>query len=344
MAKICVLEDEQAYEAELSQCVGVTAYHHWFFLSALADALHCDFKAFAVDSGAERLGVVPLFFQRRGPISTVNYIPFGYIGPAVRGEALRAGRLGELLRGIRPVLWRHRTVAAQWWLSPGLKLDPAALTTQGFSVITWDNYVIPGTKSVDDFLKSLPTSRRQSINRTLRRAQDHGMAVRQATADEIVQWLPGQIDAISERQGASPVYPSGLVRSMAGRLASHPRLLWRAVEDADGAVQGIVGSIIGDDRLWGWLIAGPPVDGVSVQTLCYWDSITWALDRGLAVDLGGAPTDGIEKFKVSLRPETETMILAYQYHPHAAYKLAAALRHRGPVQAGLDRLRLLLEG
>src|ERR1700722_12977639 len=114
MAKICVLEDEQAYEAELSQCVGVTGYHHWFFLSALAEAINCDFQAIAVDSGAERLGVIPLFFQRRGPVSTANYIPFGYIGPAIRGEALRAGRMDELLRGIRPVLRRHRTVAARW--------------------------------------------------------------------------------------------------------------------------------------------------------------------------------------------------------------------------------------
>jgi hypothetical protein len=344
MAKICALEDEQAYEAELSQCVGVTGYHHWFFLSALANALNCDFQAFAVDSGAERRGVIPLFFQRRGPVSTANYIPFGYIGPVIHGEALRAGRMGELLRGIRPVLRRHRTFAARWAFAPGLKLDPAALAAQGFSVATWKNYVIPGTKSVDDFLKSLPPARRRAFSQALRRAQDQGTAVHQASLDEIVQWLPGQVDAISERQGIAPVYPSGLVRSMAERLASHPRLLWRAVKNADGAVLGIVASVIGDDRLWGWLLAGPPVEGISVQTLCYWDSITWSLSRGLAVDLGGARTEGIEKFKVSLRPETETMVLASQYQPQAAYNLAAALRRWGPVQAGLDRVGRLIEG
>lgn len=42
MTTIQELNDEQAYEAELSQCIGVTGYHHWFFLTALADAL--DFK------------------------------------------------------------------------------------------------------------------------------------------------------------------------------------------------------------------------------------------------------------------------------------------------------------
>ena len=37
MATLQELDDEQAYEAEISQCVGVTGYHHWFFLAALAD-------------------------------------------------------------------------------------------------------------------------------------------------------------------------------------------------------------------------------------------------------------------------------------------------------------------
>src|SRR5215469_4857618 len=96
---ISELNDEQAYEAEIGECVGVTGYHHWFFLSALADALGLEFRTFAVDSGGERLGAVPLLFRRNGPVSTVNFLPVGCIGPVIRGEALRAGRVGELLRG-----------------------------------------------------------------------------------------------------------------------------------------------------------------------------------------------------------------------------------------------------
>jgi len=42
-------------------------YHHWFFLSALADALGYEFRAFAVDSGGERLGVVPLLSGAAAP-------------------------------------------------------------------------------------------------------------------------------------------------------------------------------------------------------------------------------------------------------------------------------------
>src|ERR1700733_13592391 len=107
---LCELDGEQAYEAEISQCVGVSGYHHWFFLKALAAAFNLEFRAFAVDSGGERLGGAALLSRRYGPLSTVNFTPIGPIGPLLRGEALRAGRMNELLHGLKPVLRRHLTV------------------------------------------------------------------------------------------------------------------------------------------------------------------------------------------------------------------------------------------
>src|ERR1700733_14501871 len=97
------LSDEQAYEAELADCVGVTGYHRWFFLSALADALGLRLRAFAVSGRGGRLGVVPLLLRRRGPVSTVNYLPVPHIGPVLTGEALRSGRLAEMLGAVEPV-------------------------------------------------------------------------------------------------------------------------------------------------------------------------------------------------------------------------------------------------
>jgi hypothetical protein len=169
MATITELADEQAYEAEVSQCVGMTGYHHWFFLSALADALGCDFRAFAIDSGGERLGVVPLLFRRSGPVSTANFLPVGCIGPLIRGEALRAGRIGELLLGTDAVLRRHRTVAARLAFAPGLSLSPADLTIPKYEAFEWENFVMPAAKSVDDIWKSMSTGRRQSIRQTEKR-------------------------------------------------------------------------------------------------------------------------------------------------------------------------------
>src|ERR1700733_2293641 len=70
------LTGERAYEAELAECAGVTGYHRWFFLTALAAALV----------------VVPLLLRRRGLVSTVNYLPVSQIGPVLRGDALRRGQ------------------------------------------------------------------------------------------------------------------------------------------------------------------------------------------------------------------------------------------------------------
>jgi len=342
MATVYELDDEQAYEAEVSQCVGVTGYHHWFFLTALAEALNCEFRAFAVDSGGERLGVLPMLFRRRGPVSTANFIPVGCVGPVIRGEALRAGRADELLRGAAPVLRRHRTVAARWAFSPGLKVSAQDLSNSGFEVSDWENYVIPGTMSVDDLLKSMSRSRRQSINRHLRRGEDRGVSVSPASAEEITQCLPEQISAVYERQGRAPLYSLAEVQSLTQRLAAHPRMLWRTVKDADGNVVGMAGCVIGDERLWGWLITGTPVNGVSVQLLCYWDLIKWSLARGLALDLGGAPNDGIRELKTSLGAEVEPAVRVLQFRPRAAYKTAAALRNWGPVRANWVRMRRMI--
>jgi len=342
MATIYELDDEQVYEAEVSQCVGVTGYHHWFFLTALAEALNYEFRAFAIDSGGERLGVLPVLFGRRGPVSTANFIPVGCVGPVIRGEALRAGRAGELLHGAAPVLRRHRTVAARWAFSPGLKVSAQDLANSGFEVSDWENYVIPGTMSVDDLLKSMSRSRRQSINRHLRRGEDRGVSVAPATTEEIMRCLPEQISAVYERQGRAPLYSLAEVRSLTERLAAHPRMLWRTVKDSDGNVVGTAGCVIGDDRLWGWLITGTPVNGVSVQILCYWDLIKWSLSRGLALDLGGAPNDGIRELKMSLGADLETAVRALQFRPAAAYKAAAALRNWGPVRANWVRMRRMI--
>ncbi len=181
MATIYELDDEQAYEAEVSQCVGVTGYHHWFFLTALADALNYEFRALPSIPAASASALCPCFSGAAASYRPLNFIPVGCVGPVLRGEALRAGRAGELLRGAGPVLRRHRTVAARWAFSPGLNLNAQDLANSGFEVSDWENFVIPGTKSVDDLLKSMSRSRRQSINRHLRRGEDRGVSVAPAS-------------------------------------------------------------------------------------------------------------------------------------------------------------------
>lgn len=321
MVTLHELDDEQAYEAEVSQCIGVTGYHHWFFLRAMADALNLKFRALAVDSNGERLGIVPLLFRRRGPISTVNYLPVGCIGPLLRGEALRAGRVHELVNAVEPVLWRHRTAVTNWAFSPGLNLSAEHLAMPGFEVLESESYVIPATRSVDDCLKSMSKVRRQSI----RQSEARGLFVTESSIEDITRWLPEQISGAHRRQGALPNYNAAQTRALSEKLATHPRMLWRTVKGPDSSVLGMAGCVIGDDRLWGWLLAGPPTPGVSAHSLCYWHLINFALSRGLALDLGGVPTEGVRKFKVSLGAEAETCVTAIRTRPGVVYKASRTL-------------------
>lgn len=306
MLKICELDNEQAYEAEAGRCVGVTGYHHWFFLTALSEALNLEFRALAVDSDGQRLGVVPLLFRHRGPVTTLNVLPIGSIGPLIRGDALRAGLVRELIAGTEPVLRDHRIVATRWAFAPGIDVNAELRDMPGFEVSEWDSYVIPATKSVDDCLKSMSRVRRQSI----RQSEARGLFVEESSADDVKRWLPEQVGRVYERQGVPPLYKPAEVRSLAERLATHPRMLWRTAKAADGTIVGMTANVIGDDRVWGWLMAGPRVPGVSAHTLCYWELIKWALPRGLAYDLGAAPNEGIRKLKVSLGADVQTAVAA----------------------------------
>ena len=321
MATIHELDNEKAYEAEVSQCIRVTGYHHWFFLSAMADAFDLKFQSFAVESEGERLGVVPLLFRRRGPLSTVNLLPIGYIGPLIRGDALRAGRLAEMVTAVEPVLRRQRATITRWGFSPGLDVSAEQLALQGFEVSGFDNYIIPGTRSLDDCLKAMARKRRQSI----RHNEVLGLHATESSMEEIKEWFPAQIVELYRRQGTPSPYPLIAARKLTERLAGDPRILWRTVKQTHGEVVGMTGSIIGDDRLWFWLLAGAPSPGASPQTLCYWDLLKWCVSAGLTLDSGGAPNEEIRRFKVSIGAELETCVTAVRMRPKAAYKVGRTL-------------------
>ena len=212
------LPDEQAYEAELAECLGVTGYHRWFFLAALADALGLRLRAFAVADRGERIGVVPLLFRRRGPVSTVNYLPVPHVGPVLRAQALRAGQLPRLLRAVEPMLMRARVMVTKWGFAPGVDVPAGPLAARGFEVARKENFVVPATTSVDDYLKALPEAKRAAIKRCDRR----GMRAGPSTRDEITRWFPERVAEPYLRQGIAPDYSLPAARSLAARLAGHP--------------------------------------------------------------------------------------------------------------------------
>jgi hypothetical protein len=311
------LTDEQEYEAELSQCVGVTAYHRWFFISAFAEALGLRMRAFAVESGGERLGVIPLLLRRRGPVSTVNQVPVTCVGPVLRGETLRSGRVEEMLRAVEPVLRAERAVVTKWAFTPGLDVDLSQLAPRGFQLASVENFAIPGTKSIDDYLKGLAPKQRAAI----RRGGLRGLSTGPSTKQEIMQWFPGLVSGEQSRQGRVSEYSLTAARRLAERLADEPRLLWRSVRGVDGQTLVMNASIIDTDRLWGWLLVGDPVPGPSPHVAAMWDAIEWSLTRNLTCDFGGATSPGNRDFKVAMGGEVEWVAVAERIRPKAYVKL-----------------------
>jgi hypothetical protein len=338
MTTLSELTDEEAYEAAVSQCVGVSGYQHWFFLRALAEALELDFRAYAVDAGSERLGVVPLLLKRSGPVSLVNFLPVGGAGPMPTGEALRSGRVGELLRGIDPVLLRNRAVAARWSFAPGLAVKPEDLEIPKFQTFDWENFVLPAERSKDDVWKKMSTGRRQSVRQT----EKKGVTVSDSLPSEIAEWFPAQMAATYARDDSVRAYTPSVIASLTSSLAAHPRMLWRTAKGADGTIYGMTASIIGADRLWGWQIVGPPVKSMSPHTLLHWDSITWSRERELAYDMGGVPSEGVRVIKHSLAGEAETVYGSFRFRPSAAYRAATRLREWGPVRDNWVKVRRIM--
>jgi CelD/BcsL family acetyltransferase involved in cellulose biosynthesis len=301
----------------------VTGYHRWFFLSALAEAFGMRMRAFSVDVGGERLGVVPLLFRRRGPVSTANFLPVCGVGPVMRGEALRAGRVLDLLHAVEPVLLRERTVVTKWSFAPGLTVNLAPLAARGFKVGQVETYTIPATKSVDDYLKSLAPKQRAAVLRGERR----GLRTEASTREDITEWLPVWLSGGHLRQEVVSDYSLLAARLVLERLADDPRMLWRSVRDSRGRLLAMNASIIDEDRLWGWLLAGESVPGPSPHVAAYWDAIQWSLSRGLGCDFGSVPTSGIRDFKVAMGGELEQCATAERVRPRA-YRSARDLHAR----------------
>ena len=316
------LTDEQEYEEELAECVGVTGYHRWFFLAALADALGLRLRAFAVEERGERLGAVPLLFRRRGPVSTVNYLPVPHVGPVLRGQTLRAGRMPELLRAVEPILKRERVIVTKWAFAPGVDMPTGQLVARGFEVVLKENFVVPATTSVDDYLKALSSKQRAAI----RRGERRGMRSGPSTRDEIIRWFPERVAEPYLRQGIAPDYSLAAARSLAARLIDHPRMLWRTVRD-DDRVLAVNVAIVDIDRLWAWMLVGDRLPGPSPHVTADWDSIQWSLSHGLAYDMGGAPTSGIGEFKVAMGGQAELSLTAERTRLRA-YKVARAWHAR----------------
>ena len=98
-------------------------------------------------------------------------------------------------------------------------------TAARFEVTGTEGFVVPGTTSLEEYLKGLAPKQRAAI----RRGASRGLSAGPSTPDEITGWFPERAGGAYARQGIAADYSVAAARALAVRLAGDPRLLWRTV-------------------------------------------------------------------------------------------------------------------
>jgi len=291
---------------ELAARHGGTFFHRHLFLSTVATGLGLILDLRVAVVRGERAGAVPVLMKRLGPLRTVNWLPFPYIGPLVPAEAL-APTLAALARHE----WRQRSVRSQHVLLT--RRDEAF---PGYATSEDRTFVVPlAGRTDDDLLAGLNPRRRGDV----RRAGRLGVHLRAATEHEVTELLPRLSGATFTRQGLPAPYPAPFLRHVWDRLHGHPDVLFQTAAGPDGPVAVQI-SLAGGTGL-GW-IAGRSDDpvangGFAAMVL---GTLSWARDRGChEFDLVGAPTEGIAAYKRDLgATERRYTVLRHQALVHRA--------------------------
>jgi hypothetical protein len=291
-----------------------TFFHKHAFLSTIADGLGLTLDLRAAVADGTPVGAVPLVLKRLGPLTTVNWLPFPYVGPLVPPTAL-----ASTLTALRRYQRRRRCVRAQHIL-----LDEQPTGFDGYACSVDRTFTIPLTgRSDDDLLSSMNVDRR----RVVRRAMRNGMQIRSATQGEVTDLLPRLFAVTFEQQNLPAPYGGDCFRLVWERLAGHPDVLCHTAVTQDGEPVAIDIAFAGGRSGLGW-VAGRTMDkaGSDAFVALFWHALRWARDRGCReFDLVGAPTEAIAEYKRSLGgQERRYTVLRRQARTHrAAMKLLA---------------------
>jgi CelD/BcsL family acetyltransferase involved in cellulose biosynthesis len=252
--------------------------YHW--LTTMADVLGLDFHALTVHADGQPVGVAPMLVKRIGPVRTVNWVPFPYVGPLVPRAVLP-----DLLPLLAAWERRRRTVRSQHVLMS--TMDHEDDQDRTFVVDLRD-------QTEDSLLRRVEPKRRAKI----RRAATQGVLVRPATPAEIRCFLPAWSTATFAAQGLPAPYPAAGYDTVWTRFKDSPDARFSTAL-LDGAPVCVQVSFAGAPRAVAWVMANAGTPQASLaQPLLYWDTIIWALHQGCAeFDLVGAPTDGVARYK-----------------------------------------------
>ena len=302
---------------ELAEANGGCFFHRHEWLTTMATSLGLTFHQYAVLAGKEPIGIAPVLLKQVGPLHTVNWLPFPYVGPLVPPEALPA-TLALLARSERIRALRSQQVLMS--TVPRSAHYPSAHYTEHRD----RTFLIDLAGRTEEELLQAVEGRRRA---KLRKAVAAGAEVHPATARDVTELLPKWSAATFAAQRLPAPYPHAVYTAVWERFADAPEAHFSsAVVDGEPAVVQV--TFAGAPRAVAWTMAasGTPHSSLA-QPLLYWDTILWALRQGCReFDLVGAPTEGIARYKQDWGSREEQ----YTVFRHQAGVHRAAMRFVEP--------------
>lgn len=264
---------------------GATAFHDYDFLHAIAPELSCRFVPFLVILRGQPVGVAPLLVKQVGPFTTINWVPFPYLGPLVP-EPLIPATLSALREeaGLRRALNHQQSFCG---LIAGCRAG-------GFAAAADRTLVLPlAGRSDAELLAGMHEGHRWQI----RRAQRSPFEVCPARAGDF-PLLDAWLDDMYASRGQRNSYPPGAVQRIFEALGDKPGTLFQSAR-LNGQTVAVQVTLTQSQRVFGWQIAVDPAHRAArPQILLIWRAFQWARDSGASeFDMVGAPNDGIAAFK-----------------------------------------------
>ena len=298
-----------------------TVFHSYAFLQAVASPLRCRFVPLLVSAGDGPVGAAPLLLKRLGPVSTVNWVPFPYLGPLVPEPLIPA-----TLLALRREAGRRRAVNHQQSFSRVI----TACGHGGFTAGAERTFIVPlGGRPDGELLAGMHHDLRWQI----RRAARTGFEVGPAHAGDM-QLMDAWLSEMFASRGIGSGYAAGTVQRVFGALGHQPGSLFHAARLA-GRTVAVQATLTDARRAFGWHIAvDPAYRQARPQQLLAWRALQWARDRGVTeLDMVGAPNEGIATYKRKFGGrERAYTVLRRQAVPHrVAQSVLARLGPRQPV-------------
>jgi hypothetical protein len=283
--------DELEWSTALRVFDGATFFHETGWLTRAIVERGGNMRWFAVDDADGLVGVIPCAMRRTPLGATVNVLPFPYVGPLHRD-----GHIDDVVRATQHVFGQLRPIKARMTFDAGLRLetpDESLIAMPGMQPDV--TYLFDGLdRSEDELLKTMSSSARKALNF----AKREGTEVREVAIAVVADAIASFHEAVYARQGLAPEYSREHMIELATAASQWSEVRASAAYRSEELLAAQL-AFLYRGNVYNWVGAATRDRGV--MNLVEWQTLMWAKSHGAGVvDLVGAPTPGVAKYKMGL--------------------------------------------